>query len=276
MNYSLSNMLKANRVGAFDPDATAYINSIVATGTSVPSASRNAINDFFKIGKSQGWYAQLRRIYLPIWGAAAPNAIDMVTRSSGTFVGGVTPGAGFVQGNGTNGYFDMGVSASTLGLTPSAGGLFVLSSLADSRTDFRCLIGASNGGSVGENYLASDSATNLRFSYNTFATSLLGPLARASQNGILTADRVGGALNIRRRNLTTASSIATVVRANAGAVATNNIFVGALNSSGTPLFFSNAQLGSYGATLGLTTTQADQFTAALQALWTTCTGLSLP
>jgi hypothetical protein len=39
---------------------------------------------------------------------------------------------------------------------------------------------------------------------------------------------------------------------------------------------STARFGSYGMGLGMTSTQAENFSAGLKTLWETCTGLSLP
>jgi hypothetical protein len=272
MNYSLSNMLKANRVGAFDPDATAYINSIVATGTSVPSASRNAINDFFKIGKSQGWYAQLRRIYLPIWGAAAPNAIDMVTRLSGTFVGGVTPGAGFVQGNGSTGYFDFGVSPQGVGMVAGSSSTFML--VLQAQNTFNAPLQCAPP-SARANGFQRGSATSS--GYTAGRNAALNVTDNTGTGIFIESETATNSRYLRRRNSGGAASLGTDTSTPTGVYAAYNINAMCGQSTGGARYgFSTAQLGSYGVGLAMTTTQADQFTAALQALWQTCTGLSLP
>jgi hypothetical protein len=105
MNLSLSNMLSSSASG-LDPDAKGYIDAVVTAGATVSATQKKAINTFVKTGKSDGWYSSIKRMYLPIWASAAPNAIDMIGRTSGTFNGTVTHGAGYVQGDGSTGYFN--------------------------------------------------------------------------------------------------------------------------------------------------------------------------
>jgi hypothetical protein len=52
----------------------------------------------------------------------------------------------------------------------------------------------------------------------------------------------------------------------------------AWNNNGTISSFtpSTVQFGAYGMGLGMTPTQAENFSAGLKTLWETCTGLSLP
>lgn len=233
----------------------------------------DAINDFIKTGKSAGWYSSIKRLYLPIWAAAAPNAIDLIARGSGTFVGSVTHAAGYFQSDGITGLFNTGVSATALGLTTSAGGLAVLVSAAPSGTAFRAFISSSISGTQ-ENYIASDSATNLRFSYNSFANSVIAPLARAQQTGVLSADRFGGVRRVIRRNSSGVSTLVSSAGADAGSVSTGDIALSALSPAGG--FISDARIGGAAVTLGLGLTQAEKFTLALKTLWETCTGLTLP
>ncbi len=84
MQYAYAYQLNGSQTSGLDPDAKAYINAVVGAGATVTSTQRNAINNFYKTGKKDGWYSQLKRMYLPIWAAASPNAIDMVVRTSGT------------------------------------------------------------------------------------------------------------------------------------------------------------------------------------------------
>jgi hypothetical protein len=119
---SLRNSLTSYRgvIGALDPDAKAYIAAVETAGATVSGGQKAAINTFFKTGKSEGWYSNIKRLYLPIWAAAAPNAIDMIDLGSGTFNGGVTHAAGYVQGNGSTGYFDTGSTATAKGLSDAS------------------------------------------------------------------------------------------------------------------------------------------------------------
>lgn len=257
---------------AMDPDAVAYIAAIESAGASVSAVQKSAIDTFIASEKAGGRWALHKRLYFPIWGVEAANAICMVSLTSGTFAGGVTHGAGFVQGNGSTGYFNMGVSASTLALTTAAGGLSVLITVAHLGSGFRCLVGSSSSPTA-ENYLASE-ATGLRFSYNSYGSSLTAILARVDQTGIINSDRSGGFLRVRRRSGSGVTSLLNLARGNAGSVSTGNLVYSALSDTGG--YCSNARLGAAGINSGLEATQADEFSLALKTLWETCTGLTLP
>lgn len=88
----------------------------------------DALDTFIRTGKSDGWYSSIKRMYLPIWAAAAPNAICMTSLTSGTFNGTVTHAAGYVQGDGSTGYFDPGAGSepNTLGMSNASATLFML------------------------------------------------------------------------------------------------------------------------------------------------------
>jgi hypothetical protein len=127
MNLSLSNMLGGGSL-TLDPDARAYIAAVETAGGTVSATQRTAVSDFYRAGKSAGWYSSIKRLYLPIWAAAAPNAIDMIGLTSGTFNGTVTHSAGYVQGNGSTGYFEppAGSEYGNLGLSNSSASIFYL------------------------------------------------------------------------------------------------------------------------------------------------------
>jgi hypothetical protein len=228
---------------SLDPDAKGYINSVVAAGGTVSGTQRAAINTFYKTGKADGWYSSLKRMYLPIWGVAAPNAIDMIARGSGTFVGTVTHGAGYVQGNGTTGYFNTNTSYGTNGLTASDAYAFSLVKTA-STLGFRGLQGRSQGTTASATFLSSNSGQLFRWN-NTSTGAVFGTSAGT---GIMSASRQGGSRTIYRRT----------------------------TSSRTTSEFNNAEIGAGGFGLGMTNAQDSAFTASLKTLWETCTGLTLP
>lgn len=275
MNYSLSNMLSSNASG-IDPDAKAYIAAVVAAGGTVNNTQKNAINTFYKTGKSDGWYSSLKRLYLPIWTIAAPNAICMTSLTSGTFIGNVTHGAGYVQGDGTTGYFSLNVSLGTIGLTASSGYMFSLVAQA-STLGFRGLIGRSSGTSTVATLLSSNASQIFR--YNNASTGAVTGVSAGT--GIISASREGGVRAIYRRITASRSALISTAGADAGNPATGgNVFALGLNTNaGTGDTLSdanNALCGAYGIGLGITNAQDTAFTLALKNLWETTTGLTLP
>jgi hypothetical protein len=248
---------------------------VVAAGATVTSTQRNAINNFYKIGKTEGWYSLLKRLYLPIWAIASPNAIDMVSLATGSFVGGVTHASGYVQGNGTTGYFNFGVSPSSLGLTILGGTSFALVNQQDSRTDTRYLLGVTDG---------SNRRVYLRQEANTTISTTMYQAAASVTN--LTSARSGiflGAVNsatsryLKRR--AQSGVVYTTENINSESTGTSqfNQFAMAANIQNSTISgYTDARLGVFGLGLGMSSATGDSFTLAVKNLWETCTGLTIP
>ena len=267
------------RLGAYapslDPDAKAYIAAVeTALSSSISADQKNAINDFFKTGKSDGWYSSIKRLYLPIWADAAANAIDMVTRTSGTFPvpGGVTHASGYVQGNGSTGYFDMGASPSSLGLTPSSGSSFYLKYETGTGV-FSRLMGARNSSS--QSFSMSQSSTSHDVDY---CNETAGRFIYSSSflDGIFIYSRYAGDRRYEQRDASGFSLLQSDTVADAGIIPTLNLYALARNSGGSATNFTDHKLGLYGISLGLSATQSQNFTLALKDLWQTASGLTLP
>ena len=99
-----------------DPDALAYISALTATGITVSESRNNAITTFIVSEKAAGRWDGIKRLYFPIWGVAAANAICMKSLTSCTFNGAFTHASGYIQG-GVNKYISLGATLSTLGLS---------------------------------------------------------------------------------------------------------------------------------------------------------------
>jgi hypothetical protein len=260
--------------------ADLYLEALQTAGASPTSTQANAIRNFVRTGESAGWFSSLKRFYLPIWGAAGPNAIDLISRASGTFNGSVTHGTGYVQGDGSTGYFDLGVTPSALGLTLGSGGIFALIKEEATGTATYNIMGSIDTASV-------SSAVDLqiraagegvaRFYYADFATLSSFACSRSDHAGILCAQRAGGDRNIRRRTSSGVSSLLSATIADSGVIPnTRNFIAMGTNYTGTPSGLGNQEMGAYGVTAGLANANSDAFTLALKNLWETTTGLTLP
>jgi len=267
---------------SLDSDAAAYIAAVVAAGGTVSDTQRTVINTFYKTGKADGWYSSLKRMYLPIWGVAAPNAIDLVTRTSGTFVGGVTHSAGFVQNDGATGYFITDGTVASIGCTLNGTGVFSLMTAESAVAGFSGPLFGSRGASVASTIRLSGGFDGIN---NSFAISGHNSLANSQfHNGIGTDQRA--IVHILRINNT---NVVGLTRKTAGTTNTllNNVS-SSLNSTRPMAFMaSNAspilsylesrlQNGAWGMTEGFTVAQSENFTLALKNLWETSTGLTLP
>ena len=271
MNYSLGNMLGGGMIGGLDASAKAYINTIVSAGATVTSNQRDAINTFYKSAKTDGYYDQLKRFYLPIWGIAAPNAVDLITTTSGTFVGGVTHSSGYIQGNGSTGYFNMGESPQGVGMVPGSSSTFFL--VYQFQATFNVLIQTAPASNRLQGIVRGTGLTQLNAGLNTGVniTDVIG-------NGIyIESETAVNARYLRKRTTSGAVSLGTNTTTPTGVYASFNIPALAGQSSASNRYgYSTAQTGGFGVGLAMTTTQADAFTLAYKTLWETCTALTLP
>jgi hypothetical protein len=273
MNYSLGNMLGGGFVGGLDPDAKGYIDAVVAAGGTVSGTQKNAINTFVKTGKSDGWYSSLKRMYLPIWGVAAPNAIDMIGLTSGTFVGTVTHSAGYAQSNGTTGYFRTGTTFPAEGLSVSDGYMFGLHYTANT-TATAVVLGAGNINTA--YYFLTLTLATARWCSSASGIGLI-----TNRTGIFSFSRKSGVRTFWRRATSGRSVLGTATNADAGTIPVSPVFAMANNGTDTaatftPTFYDDGQKGAYGFGLGMTDVQDSAFTAALKTLWEGTTNLILP
>jgi len=269
MNYSLSNMLGGGFVGGLDPSAKAYINAIVAAGATVTSVQKAAINNFIKAEKAASRWTLHKRIYLPIWGIASPNAIDMVGLTSGTFVNSPTMGSGFIKGNATSQYFNINTTLNSLGIT-SSNGSYIMGLKAESSANNRGNLGALNAGGYVIDFRY-DAGSGRRLAWLTLDTNTLGTFDTSQRSGVIVATRTS-TLQYTVHNHT--SDLGTVVYP--GGVPTVNPFIMARNNNGSADVFGNSEIAFFGFGLGLSATNAKAYALAMKNLWQNCTGLTLP
>ena len=267
--------------GALDPDARLYIAEVEAAlgtpiATALPSATSNPkriISDFIKAEKAASRWSLHKRIYLPIYNNASASAVDMVSRTNGTFIGTVTHAAGYVQGDGTSGYFNTLTPPSTVGITAATSMIFCLLTNLPATGSF-IPIGSSNGADL----LALEHSTTSIASYsNKAANSATLTLSRASQDGIITGSRNANnshQVKIRRSTGVTSGTVQTTVTS--GSPSTANIYVMAYNNNSSVANYYSGRLGSCGFGLGMTDVNVDAFTLNLKSLYEGLTGITLP
>lgn len=260
--------LRSAHAVTLDADAAAYIAAIEAAGATVTGAQRTAIGTFVEGEKSASRWTGLKRFYLPVWGVHAANAICMKSLTSGTFVGGVTPGAGYVQGNGSTGYFDSGIKPGDIGQTMTGASVF--------RLILEDVAGANYSGAFigADSLFFGTSGTNL--------VSVIGAVAGVSvasdERGISVYARTAPtSLTIYKRNSSAFSTVGTDTTNDTGGMPNGNLFfAGARNDNGSPSVWANtAKDGAYGSLLGIDASGAEAFTLNLKTLWETVTGLTL-
>jgi hypothetical protein len=186
----------------------------------------------------------------------------MITRASGSFNGTVTHSAGYVQGDGSTGYFDLGHGMSGDGCTLNNSMLFVLSTVLG--TNNRLCVGVSTTAYITTLpfLLANGASVNKSTTWNGGGiigwSTESGPdtyaFFRNSTGSEIDDDGIGAA--------TTAAQAANVY-----ALARNN---------GGAQFFMDGRISAVGYGLGITQSQSTSFSLALKNLWETCTSLTLP
>jgi hypothetical protein len=273
MNLSLSYSLGRSMVYTRgDADALAYIAAVEGAGTSVSATQKTAINDFYVSAKADSYYTSLKRLYLPIWASAAANAIDMIGLTSGTFNGGVTHGAGYVQGNGTTGYFDFGVDPNTLGISSSGGMIGILVNQAPTLSGRR-FISAQSGATPSD---ILDNGANLQGIFQTGAAGSSLSLSLANMNGVITHIRENSASQRISTRKTVGVSNATIETTAASGTIANDLVALARNT-GTISGWSDCRAGAYfAANSSFKYANENDFTLALKDLWETATSLTLP
>jgi hypothetical protein len=258
-----------------DPDAIAYASAISAQGASVSTSQISDLSAFVSAEKSAGRWPDHKRILLPIWGLAAANSICLKTLAAGSWFGGITHASGYIQGNGSTGYFDFGVSAAGLGQTVSSSSLSCICTQSDSRVDQRVILN-SYVSSTQYSELQHNSSTQVRFNANDSLTGQVTyTLARASQVGILIGTREGGSRRILQRTTAAFSTIGSTAAADSGLIPSGN-FKALRSDFGVGVAYSDGRYGAFHIGMGLSVASAEAFSLNLKTLWENLTGLTLP
>jgi hypothetical protein len=220
-----------------------------------------ALSRFFRAGDAAGWRSALACLYLPVWGSAAPNALDAVTLTSGTFVGTVSHASKQFQGTGgTPGYFNTGCTPSSLGLTIQGCGNALGYPVTPSGYNL------DSGARVG-----SSPFDDLLFYFN--GTYLALNLGTGFYQGTITARPGVMHFNSNSTAITIGFSDATPETGTfgvtaVGALPTVPIFVGAFNNNGTVAGQTGRAITTYAAWRTLTQAQANALAASLFTLIT--------
>lgn len=266
----------AGGLSQFNPIAVARINAIYAAGGSCPVGQATAtslLSDFINAEQSAGRWANHRRIFIPGWGNAAANAIDIVSGNSGTFtVSGVTHGLGFVRSDGSTGRFLMDTDPTTLGLVDGSASLWRLVRTAHTSTAYNVPMGVTQ--------TMPSARRPLRFERvsgnSTFGTGANITAATAGVGIFFGSETATNSRYFRLRTSSGVTSLGTNTSTQTGGFPTIAMSVMSSRNDSNFASFTNAELGAYGIGLGLTTTQADGFTANLRTLWEGLFQLSLP
>jgi|688.fasta_scaffold135969_4 hypothetical protein len=256
-----------------DADATAYISAIRTAGATVTAAQRDYINDFIRGEKIASRWDLMKRLYLPIWGVAAANAICLRSLTSGTFVGSVTHGAGFVLSDTTTGYMDTNVGLTTLGLSLSSyhfAGLYKASSAKANSN----LFGSQSGANVNRMFITGTTMT-ADLSSVTLGRAT-GTVASGDRLGIFTFSGAASNRFLKQRKTSGVSTLGSTTTTITAQPNNLNVAFLARNNSGAIDSFCGEEIGAFSIGLELTDAQDTAYSLALKNLWEGATGLTLP
>ena len=262
-----------------DADAQAYITAIEGDGVTVTGAQKTAISDFVVSGKDAGWYSELKRLYLPIWAAAAPNARCLVSGTSGTFNGSVTHGAGFVTGNGSTGYFEVDANPSTLGI--ATGDCFIMRGIHTDTGNGHSACGVATHSAAGSlamlNFSSSHGSsgtTYFRQPTSAAGVSITGQGADYRGIYIGSSTSTSARFLMRRRSGGT-TEVSNTLSSTDAIYDYAPYFLARKTSSATLNSPTRGSEFAWAVGTGMTSTQAAAFTAAIETMWENCTGLTL-
>jgi hypothetical protein len=239
----------------------------------------NALDTFIKGEKTAGRWNGHKRLYFPVWGLAAANAICMKSLTSSTFVGGVTHGAGYIQGNGSTGYANTNTTLASVNVTKDSYYAGYLRIEAGGGSEFS--FGVSEGG-----VKALQSADQYLFNEETEQNYFVQTVARVSNNFLNHSDppstllTIGGTTSSRFLKNRTSSGVttrATSSATNTQELATAEFCLMTINTpTGVSSVRSNSKFGAFFFGTALTDAEDTAYTLALKTLWETTTGLTLP
>jgi len=260
----VSNMLLFNGLTIPDQDAAAYIASVINTGATVTSGQKSAIDTFVKAEKAASRWNGIKRLYFPVWGLAAANAICMKSLTSCTFNGAFTHASGYIQG-GINKYISLGTTLAGLGLSDNSHYFAGLFKTAPS-DNFKSILNSDLFIGYGEESLRVVIGGSSCVDDNSFAPSdVFGVISYGGQTTL--ASRYG---KVRKASGTTSVAVqgGTITQSFGSSSIT---LLGSVSSS-----YWDGQCGAL--VLGAYMSAADDllFTAALETLWETTTSLTLP
>lgn len=262
--------------GMTDVDALDYVRAVdAARGFSMTLAQRNLLDVFYAAEKVSGrYFATHKRIYVPGWGSAAANSIDLITRSSGTFAGTVTHGPGYVQGDGSTGYFDTNATTTTTGWPAGSASIGVLVTQSDTRNNG--YFGGYNSGASPRTILAQSGATTMFWQHpsvaNAATSTILAPTGIILGNTNSTTYRE---IRVRKQSgssVAASNSTLDITEPQAG----QKLFFMCRNAVGNPANYTDARFGAFTLGLGFSSTDADAFSLNLKTLWEGLFGLTLP
>jgi hypothetical protein len=266
LKLSVSTFQQPNTISGPEAD---YVAALTAAGATVTAPQQAAISTFMSSEIAAGRWDKMKRLYFPVWGVAAANAICMKSLTSGTFVGSVNHTTGGVASNG--GYMNTNVSIPELEIANSYHYTILFKDGFSDGYDapFGVIPDVEFLGNDGSLYVQIEDVS-INLSGETF-----NPLF--TNYGILTTGGNSNDRYVKNRNSSVVSILTNTQDFELFTYPSNRkVFFLARNNYGNPNAAYESPLGVFSMASELTTTEDTAYTLALKTLWETCTGLTLP
>jgi len=241
--------------GGFDPDAQAFFDRVTTAGGTLTTTEKNATNQLVLDMKSAGIWSSMKAVYPMVGASAAACAQNLKSASfTGTFSSGWTFASTGVTANGTSAFMDSNFNANTnFSLTSLSYGGYSSTTISSS---------GYYGASVVPYLMHSFKSFNFAESFTPGPANYIS--LAGGVLGMVQANYLGTTAKLYANNTiagTTSQAIPSLPNL--------NMYIGAINSSGSPLFYDNHLVSYYYYADGLTDTQASDHYTAVQAFQTT-------
>lgn len=250
-------ILSSSSNGGIDFDAQAFFNRVIAAGGTLTNTEKDAINTLTLALKSAGVWSSMRAIY-PMVGASAAACSQNLKSSSftGTFTSGWTFSSTGATPNGTSAYFNTTLPSNTM-------------SNGSTHMSFYSRTNQTTGqpiemGTESPDFLLWYKAFSL--TVVNFGINMVYAPTLTNTQGFLLGSKYSTTLGLIQYN----SSQQLKISLTGDTRSTKNIFIGAINTTGTSAgYYSQKECSFASIGDGLTDTQSANLYTLVQAFQTT-------
>ena len=246
----------------YDPDAQAFFDRVTAAGGTLTTTEKDATNQLVLDLKADSIWGNLKAVYPMVGSSAAACAQNLISSSfTGTFSSGWTFSSTGVLPNGSA-YMDTGLSpVSELGLNSTHIGFYSRTNYQEPSTALD--IGSTSllyivGWGLNDVYHANNSSESLWGGGDSPTNSLGLIINNRNSSSEMSAWRAG----VETTDSTTSAAFSTTQPS-------PNLYLGAYNNGSSAALFTNREYAFCTIGLGLSDTQATDYTTIVQTFQTT-------
>ena len=253
------------KASTYDADAQLFFNAQSAAGVTLTTTQMNAVNQWVLDSKAANIWTKFKAIYPMVGGTATShkfnlkNPLDTNAAFRLSFIGGGTHSSNGYQPGGVNGYANTFFAPSV-----NSTGINNFHSSYYSRTDINLVqVDAGCGSSDSQGTLLEIRTANTTYIRINAATT--STYADTASLGFYLQSRLLGNQQKGYKN----STLKITGAVNSNTTPTQNYYIGAYNSNGTPFYYSSKQCAFASIGDGLTDAEALAFYNAVNAFQVT-------